>query len=195
MHTITPTGRVAVTAGILLAASVAAELVHPVQRGDGSVLDLPLFVAYLTVWTVGSAALVTALYRLPGRTGRALSLAGAGLLVGFGVVGIGTALVSGSPAEWSFLLFAVGLLLLAVGAVPLARGLRTTLPGWWTAVLVAGAGAAVALLVEPDPWHDLGLFVFDAAWVAAGLQLRRAQVSGRPPVGRASAARSPRAAR
>jgi hypothetical protein len=178
MHTTTTTGRAAVTAGLLLAASVTAELVHPVQRSDGSVLDLPLFLAYLIVWTIGAAALVTALYRLPGRAGRAISLAGAALLVGFGVVGIGTAVASGSPAEWSFLLFAVGLLLLVVGSVPLASGLRRVqgLGRWWVAVLLAGAGGLLALGAAVDPWHDLGLVLFDAAWVALGLRVLRMPV-------------------
>jgi hypothetical protein len=107
----------------------------------------------------------------PGRVLLPSTLAGAALLVAFGAVALVTALVGGAPAEWSFLLFAVGLLLLLLGAVPLARGLRPTLPGWWTAVLVAGLGAAVALLAEADPWHDLGLFLFFGAWAVLGLRL------------------------
>ena len=163
-------------AGVLLFASVAAEILRPVQEPDGTVTDVAGFAVYLAAWTLGAAALVVALLGLgertgsrAGRVGRAVSLAGAGLLVGFGAVGLVTALVSGAPAEWSFLLFAVGLLLLVVGAVPLALGLRHRLAGWWVAVLVAGAGGLVALGAEADPWHDLGLFLFDAAWVAIGL--------------------------
>jgi hypothetical protein len=171
------TGGAAVAAGVLMFLSVAAELRWPVQNADGSLTNVPGFVLYLAIWTIGAAALVVAVHGLgpvgstAGKVGRGASLVGAGLLSGFGMVGLVTALVSGSPAEWSFLLFALGLLLLVVGAVPLALGLRRSIPGWWTAVLVAGAGAAVALLAEADPWHDLGLFVFDAAWVALGLGL------------------------
>ena len=68
-------------------------------------------------------------------------------------------------------------LLLVAGSVPLALGLRRTgdLGGWWVAVLVAGAGGLVALGAEVDPWHDLGLFLFDAAWVAVGLRLLSAE--------------------
>jgi hypothetical protein len=29
----------------------------------------------------------------------------------------------------------------------------------------------VALLASADPWHDLGLFTFDAVWFALGLRL------------------------
>jgi hypothetical protein len=175
------TGRAAVAAGVLMSVSVAAELVRPVQRPDGTVTDLPGFVAYVALWMLGAAALVVAVGGLvagtrTGAVGRALGLAGAGLLTAFGAVGLATALVAGSPADWSFLLFAVGLLLLVVGAVPFALGLRSRLGSSWTAVLLAGAGAAVALLAEADPWHDLGLFAFDAAWIAVGLGL----LTGRP---------------
>lgn len=175
------TGIAAVAAGFLLLASVAAELIRPVQRPDGTVTDVGGFVAYVALWTVGAAALVVAIHGLTtdiraGRIGRALSLAGAGLLTAFGAVGLVTAVVEGAPAEWSFLLFAVGLLLLVLGAVPFALGLRRRLGGWWTTVAAAGAGAAVALLAEADPWHDLGLFLFDAAWIAVGVRL----LAGRP---------------
>ena len=185
------TGGAAVAAGVLLFASVAAELVWPVQEPDGSISNAAGFVLYLGTWTLGASCLAVAIGGLggtarsrPGRAGRWISLAGAVSFVAFGVVALGTALLAGAPAEWSFLLFAVGLLLLVVGAVPLALGLRHTLPGWWTAVLVAGTGAAVALLVEPDPWHDLGLFVFDAAWLALGLVVLGGRVPAADPARR-----------
>ena len=179
------TGGAAVAAGLLMFASVAAELVRPVQTADGAVTDLAGFVLYLAGWTAGAAALVVALLGLgdrtrtrAGRIGRAISLTGAALLLGFGAVGLVTALVDGAPAEWSFLLFAVGLLLLAVGSVPLALGLRRT-GCWWVAVLVAGAGGLVALGAEADPWHDLGLFAFDAAWITLGVGLLGARTTVR----------------
>jgi hypothetical protein len=182
------TGGAAVAAGVLLFASVAAELAWPAQDPDGSVAHAVAFVLYLAAWTVGAACLAVAVSGLrgattsrPGRVGCRVSLAGAALFVTFGGVALGSALLTGAPADWSFLLFAVGLLLLVAGAVPLALGLRRTLPGWWTAVLVAGAGAAVALLVEPDPWHDLGLFVFDAAWLALGLAVLGGRVPAAAP--------------
>jgi hypothetical protein len=179
------TGGAAVAAGALLFASVAAELVRPVQGPDGTVTNLAGFALYLTGWTAGSVALVVALLGLgrarsaagplprTGRIGRGIALAGAILLVAFGVVGLVTGLLGGTPAEWSFLLFAVGLLLMLVAAVPFALGLRRAggLGGWWIAVLVAGAGALVALGAAVDPWHDLGLFLFFAAWIALGVRL------------------------
>jgi hypothetical protein len=185
------TGTAAVAAGLLLFASVAAEVVRPVQTTDGTVTDVAGFALYVAGWTLGAAALLVALLGLgdrtssrAGRIGRATSLVGAGLLIAFGAVGLVTALVSGAPAEWSFLLFAVGLLLLVVGSVPLALGLRRTggLRGWWVAVLVAGVGGLVALGAEADPWHDLGLFLFDAAWAALGLRLLGARTAVRERV-------------
>ena len=174
------TGGAAIAAGTLLFASVAAELLWTVQRPDGTVTNLAGFALYLITWTAGAVALAATLRGLgrsrplgrSGRIGRGIALAGAVLLVSFGAVGLVTALVTGAPAEASFLLFAVGLLLVGIGAVPLALGLRRSGPGGaWIAVLVAAAGAFVALGAAADPWHDLGLFVFFGAWVALGLRL------------------------
>jgi hypothetical protein len=181
------TGLAAVAAGVLLSASVAAELVWTVQRPDGTLTNTPGFALYLAAWIAGVAALVVALLGLGGsrsaagplprggRIGRGLALAGAVLLGVFGAVGLVTALVTGAPAEQSFLLFAVGLLLIVVAALPLGLGLRRAggLGGWWLAVVVAGAGALVALGAAVDPWHDVGLFVCFGAWAALGLRLLR----------------------
>jgi hypothetical protein len=191
--TTTRTGVAAVTAGVLLSASVAAELVWTVQRSDGTVTNTQGFALYLTAWTAGAVALVVVLQGLgsvlgplprSGRIGRGIALTGAVLLAGFGVVGLVTALAFGAPAEWSFLLFALGLLLIVVAALPLGLGLRRAggLGGWWLAVLVAGAGALVALGAAVDPWHDLGLFVCFGTWAALGLRLLRPAADRHPLV-------------
>ncbi|TFV78315.1 hypothetical protein E4P39_03585 [Blastococcus sp. CT_GayMR19] len=196
------TGAAAVAAGFLLAASVAAELVRSVQTSDGSVTDLPAFALILTTWVAGAGALILALLGLggsrsaagplprAGRIGRGFALTGAGLLAAFGVSGLVSGVLAGAPAEWTFLLFAVGLLLFLVASVPLALGLRRAggLGGWWVTALVAGAGVLVGLGATADPWHDLGLFVFFAAWVALGLRLlRRRSVPGSAPRSRTGA--------
>lgn len=173
------TGAAAVAAGCLLFASVAAELVRPVQQPDGTVLDRAGFALYLGAWVLGAAALVVALLGRPGplpragRIGRRICLAGAVLLLGFGVVALATGVVGGAPLEASFLLFALGLLLLGIGAVPLAFGLRRTgaLGAWWPAVLGVTAGVLVALGATADPWHDLGLFAVDASLIVVGVRL------------------------
>ena len=103
----------------------------------------------------------------------------------FGAVGLVTGVAAGVPAEWSFLLFAGGLLLFLVAALPLALGLRRggrPAPAW-AAVLVAGAGVGIALGVEADPWHDLGLFVFCGAWVVLGLGVLTGRASTTAPAG------------
>jgi hypothetical protein len=171
------TGGAAVAGGLLLAASVGAELVHHVQDPDGSLTNPTLFAVYLTVWTLGAATLFVAQLGLRrtaglpavGRTGAVVSAAGTGLLLAFSLVVVASALATGAPLEAAFLAFALGLLLLAVGSVLLGLGLRRSgaVGGWWAALPVAGAGALVALLVEQ--WHDGGMFVFFAGWVLLGV--------------------------
>ena len=173
------TGAAALAAGVLMFVSVATELIRNVQRPDGSVFDFPGYIAFMGGFTVGAAALCVALHGLggavlsrAGRIGRGLSLAGAALVTMFGVVHLGTALATGTPLEASFWAFFLGFLLLIAGAVPLALGLRASggVGGWWAAVLVAGTAAAVAMTTQA-PWHEAGLFTFDAAWAALGLRL------------------------
>ena len=179
------TGIAAVSAGVLLFGSVAGELVHRVQRPDGTVTEPVLFAVLLIAWIMGSAALVVAISGISAATdqrdgrrrvaGRRTSVAGAGLLCAFGLAVLVAGLVSGQPVEASFLLFALGLLLTAVGHAMLALGLRRTrvVGRWWPAPLVAAGGALAAVLVFSDPWHDLALFTFDATWVALGVHLLR----------------------
>jgi hypothetical protein len=171
------TGGAAVAGGLLLAVSVGAELLHPVQTPGGAVVSSALFTGYLILWILGAATLLVAqlgLRRTPssaggGRVGALLCLAGTGLLLAFGLVVVVSALATGVPLEAAFLALAVGLLLVAVGSVLLGLGLRRSgaVGSWWTTLPVAGAGALVALLVEPG--HDLGLFVLFGAWVLLGV--------------------------
>lgn len=179
------TGIAAVSAGALLFGSVAGELVHQVQRPDGTVTEPVLFAVLLSAWTLGVASLMVAIAGISAGTdqrderrrvaGRRTSLVGAGLLCAFGLAVLVAGLASGQPVEASFLLFALGLLLSAVGHTMLALGLRRTgaLGRWWLAPLVAAGGALAAVLVFSDPWHDLALFTFDATWVALGVHLLR----------------------
>lgn len=177
----------ALAAGALLAAGVAAELVVKVQEPDGTVTRPALFAVYLLSWIAGSAALAVATARLrtacaqrePGRrAGRATACAviGAALLAGFGIVALVTGLVQGAPLEAAFLLFALGLLLLVVGQVALARRMRRTGPGGaaWALPLAAALALLLGVVVPTDPWHDLGMLGSFAAWIALGARLRTA---------------------
>jgi DNA-binding CsgD family transcriptional regulator len=149
------TGTAAVAGGLLLAASVGAELVHPVQEPDGSVVSPVLFAVYLGAWILGAAALVvaqlglrsTAALPAAGRAGALVCLIGTGLLLAFGLVVVASALATGTPLEASFLAFAIGLLLVAVGSVLLGLGLRRSgaVGGWWTVLFIAAAGATTAV--------------------------------------------------
>ena len=177
------TGMAAVTAGAFLFLGVGPELLWPVQEPDGSVTHTAAFILYVTCWTVGAVALTVALLGVDGvapgplsragRIGRSVCLAGGTLLAAFGPVAAVTALVDGAPAEWSFLLFALGMLSFVPGAIFLALGLRRAgAPrGVWVAVMVAAGGVVLALVASADPWHDLGLFGFYVAWAAVGLRL------------------------
>ena len=173
------TGTAAVIAGSLMLVSVAAELVWNVQRPDGSVLSPAGFGAYLGAFTIGAGALAAAAHGLrdlltsrSGRVGRALTMTGAVLLATCTLLLLATGLATGEPLEAAFGLFLLGFVLLVLGAVPLALGLRRSgaVGPWWTAALGAGTGALIAMTTQ-SPLHEVGLFTFDAAWIALGLRL------------------------
>ena len=181
------TGTAAVIAGVLMLTSVAAELVWNVQRPDGSVTSTAGFAAFLGSFLVGAAALVVAVHGIrglvpsrAGRVGRGITVSGAGLLTAFSALFLISGLMTGRPVEALFWLFLLGFLLIIAGAVPLALGLRRSaaVGPWWTAALVSGGGALVALLTQ-SPLHEVGLFTLDAAWVALGLRLLRAPAGTR----------------
>jgi hypothetical protein len=160
----------ALAAGLLMAVSVAAELVHPVQEPDGDVVQPALFAGYVGAFVVGAAFLVRAVAGMPRfaraeRVGRGTGLAGAVLLVGFSVVALVTG-VGGRPLEASFLAFALGMALTAAGALTVGIARRTTASG--RALVVAGVAALAALLVQP-PVHDVAMFAFFLGWVALGV--------------------------
>ena len=162
----------AIGGGLLLAASVGAELVHDVQAPDGTVLERGLWAVYLGAFVLGAALLVVASAGVPAssraaRIGRGLNVAGAALVLGAGLVLLPTGYLTGTPLEAAFLLFALGLLLSAAGALTLGVATRESM--WF----VIGAGGLVALLTQP-PLHDAGFLTFLLGWAALGaLRLRR----------------------
>jgi hypothetical protein len=48
--------------------------------------------------------------------------------------------------------------------------------------LVGAAGILVAITLDVDPIHDIGPFVFEAAWVALGIALLRAEHRRQPVI-------------
>jgi hypothetical protein len=178
------TGRAAAASGVLMIAGVEGEWLFDPQRGDGTVTNTPVFALLLFTATAGFTLLLIAVMGLreqtacstrPARIGSRMTVAGAGLLVVFGLVTLVTAVLRGAPMEASFIAFLLGMLLLAVGPVTWGLSLRRRppAPGVWQLLLLSGVVAFGALAIEPDPWHDISLTVMFAAWSALGVLLLR----------------------
>jgi hypothetical protein len=177
------TGIAAVLAGVLVFAGQAGELVF------GSPSDAVVGV-YVALAAGGIVALGVAFWGFrtllrelrSGRIGSWLGLAGGALLAAFAVQAAIEVARTGDVPD-NFLLFGLGFLLLFAAHILLAFALRR-LPlgvGWMLSPLAA-AGVVLALVTEADPFHDIGLFVFEGAWVALGVLLLRGGGSeGRRP--------------
>lgn len=182
----TRTGAAAVAAGVLSIVGVEGEWLWDAQLHDGTVTDLPALAVLMGAAAGGFGLLLTAVWGLRGlvgrftrgaRAGSAMTVAGAVLVVAFGLVALVSLLVTGSPLEASFLAFLLGLLLLSVGTVTwgIALRRRSPAPGVWQLLVLSGVAAFGALAIEPDPWHDIALVVVFAAWSALGVVLLRAR--------------------
>jgi hypothetical protein len=183
----------AIAAGLLLSGSVAAELIHPVES-DGEVVNLPLSLGYLVLYGAGAICLTVALQSLHtlhraagrplsrwGRAGIRTALAGSAMQIVFSAAAAVITTTTRESPDAAFVFFGVGFLLLIIGSVLLAVGLRRAglLGSAWAFPLVAALGGILAILVEGDPFHDTGLFVFFTAWVGVGLAAaRRSPPSG-----------------
>ena len=171
-----PTGVVAILAGALIFAGQAGELAFGNALGP----------VWVTLGVLGIAALVVAIWRLGGlvntrigRIGWRISVAGVAFLVLFAVQALVTVALTGD-VPGNFILFGLGFLLLFVGHLLIAPGLRDTLGRAWVLPLVGAAGILVAITLDVDPIHDIGLFVFEGAWVALGVALLRAERRHQP---------------
>ena len=167
------TGFAAVMAGLVIFGGQGGQLVF----GSPSRLVDVLFVV---LGGIGLIALGVAVWGLRGlvsgsrrgRVGWWLGIAGTGVL-GLFAVQAGVSMVRTGEVRQNFVLFLVGFLLLVVGQLLFARDLRHHL-GWaWILPLVAVVGLIVALTATDalGPTHDIGLFIFEAAWVALGVAL------------------------
>jgi hypothetical protein len=190
-------GVAAVAAGALIFIGAAGDIVISAQNADGTITNRPLFALYVGAFIAGFGLLARALLGLKamhdssgetlprsGRAGTKVSVAGAALIAASGAGTLVTGLVSGTPAGGFFALFGLGMLLIIGGHIALSVGLRRAgvLRSWWVTPLVAAVAALVAVGVPLDPWHDLGLVAFEAAWVVFGAQLVRR--AGRTAPGR-----------
>ena len=167
------TGVAAVMAGLFIFAGQGGQLVF----GSPSRL---VDVVFVVLGGIGLIALGVAVWGLRGlvsgsrrgRVGWWLGIAGTGVLALFAVQA-GVSMVRTGEVPQNFVLFLVGFLLLVVGQALFARDLRHHL-GWaWILPLLAVVGLIVALTATDalGPTHDIGLFIFEAAWVALGVAL------------------------
>ena len=163
----------AILAGVLYFAGQGGELVFSASD-DGDAVFVALGVAGIVALGVafwGLRDIVSG--RRRGRIGIRLALAGFALLALFAIQVIVEQVRTGELPE-NFILFGLGFLLATVGQLLFAKDLKPTIGRAWVLPLVAVAGLIVALVVAADPIHDIGLFVFEAAWVGLGVALLRA---------------------
>ena len=176
------TGAAAITAGVLLFLSnLFSEYLLPGEK-DGEIVRLGLGLVYIAAYGLGAVALVVALRGLSilhrgrgeltraGHNGLRVAAAGAVLHALFAAVYFATAAATGDAADAAFLLYALGFLLLIGGSLTAGVSMiRTGAAAPLGALLLVAAAAAIVTIVTPAPVHDVGLFLFDAAWIGVGL--------------------------
>jgi hypothetical protein len=173
------TGVAAILAGALYFAGQGGQLVF----GDDKVLGG----VYVALVSAGFVALAVALWGLReliagtrmGRVGIRVALAGVVLLGLFAVQTVIELIRTGDIPD-NFILFGLGFLLVLIGQLLFARDLRPALGRGWLLPIVAVVGLVVALTLDVDPIHDIGLFVFEGAWIALGAVLLRAESRRQP---------------
>jgi hypothetical protein len=182
--TVQRTGTSAIAAGLLLFASTFAEYLFSAEN-DGKVTNVPVLSLYIAGFVAGTAALILALNGLrvlpahaslqpAGRVGFWTAIGGGTLLLVFAAQAlVNTAATGDEPG--GFVLFGLGFLLLVGGQI--LAGLSILRAGaartMGRLLLLASAAAVIAVAVPADPFHDLGLFLFDAAWIGIGVGLIR----------------------
>jgi hypothetical protein len=179
------TGTAAILAGTLIFAGQGGELVFHEDVPDG---------VYVSLVAAGFVALAIALWGLRdllagsrvGRIGMRLALAGVAFL-GLFVIHVLVELIRTGDIPDNFILFLLGFLLMLVGQLMFARDLQPALGRGWVLPIVAVAGLVMALFLDAVGLHDIGLFVFEGAWVALGVAVLRTRVSPASRSGTASA--------
>jgi hypothetical protein len=162
------TGIAAILAGALIFAGQGGELAFDSPESVFAVIGVGGFVALVVALWGLRELMVTRL----GRVGMRISLVGVVLLGLFGVQVLVELIRTGDIPE-NFILFALGFLLILVGQLLFARDLRQAIGRAWVLPLVAVVGLIAALGGGENPIHDIGLFVFEGAWIALGVALLR----------------------
>ncbi len=176
------TGASAIAAGLLLFASVFAEYLFSAEN-DGKVTNVPVLSLYIAGFVAGTAALIVALnglrvipahasLRRAGRVGFWTAIGGATLLLLFATQALVSTAATGDEPR-GFVLFGLGFLLLVGGQIVVGLSILRAGAARATGrlLLLASAAAVIAVAVPADPFHDLGLFLFDAAWIGIGFGL------------------------
>jgi hypothetical protein len=178
------TGVAAILAGALSFVGQGGQLVFGDQIPDG---------VYVAFGASGFVALAVALWGLRdlmntrrGRWGMRLALVGVGFLVLFGIQVVIELIRTGDIPD-NFVLFLIGFLLILVGQLLFARDLRPALGRGWVFPIVAVAGLVMALFLDAVGLHDIGLFVFEGAWIGLGVAILRAEHRPAPETGPALA--------
>ena len=178
------TGVAAIVAGVSSFVGQGGQLVFGDAISDA---------VYASFGVAGFVALTAAIWGLRdliagtrvGRIGVRLALIGVGFLLLFGVHVFVELIRTGDIPE-NFILFLIGFLLILVGQLLFARDLRPELGRAWVFPIVAVGGLVMALFLDAVGLHDIGLFVFEGAWVGLGVALLRGSRAERPTTVRAA---------
>lgn len=176
-------GVAAIAAGLLYFAGQAGELVFGSPSEFVDVVFILLGVAGFIALAVAFWDLRGLLTTRAGRIGGRLALAGMVLLGLFSIQVLVEAVRTGDLPD-NFVLFALGFLLLLVAHPLIGLGLRAV--AWfgraWVLPFIAALGIVVFVTAGDrlGPTHDIGLFVFEGAWVAFGIAVLRARHEPQP---------------
>lgn len=170
------------TGGVLFVLSFGPEAIGLVraERG-GQIVNFPLYAFFTGLMVVATVLLGVGLWRMRARASGIGRIGRAGLYVCIAsVAGIGltaltlfvSAVRTAQPPGYTFVFFALGLLLSVIGPVLLGTGLRHA--GWLGPgrfLPFAVAGGTVLALVPMDPWHDIGLLILGISWAGLGISM------------------------
>jgi hypothetical protein len=175
------TGVAAIVAGALLFAGQGGELLFNTPEALWTAIGIGGFIALaVALWWLRELVGATRM----GRVGMRMALAGGAFLCLF-VVQLAVELVRTGDVPDNFVLFLIGFLLILVGQMLFARDLRPHVGRAWLLPIVAVLGLVMALFLNAVGLHDIGLFVFEGAWVGLGVALLRRPadaLSPAPPV-------------
>jgi hypothetical protein len=163
------TGVAAILAGALLFVGHGGELVFDTPEALWATIGIGGFVALaFALWGLRELVRTTRM----GRIGIRMALVGVAFLCLFAVHVAVELLRTGDVPE-NFILFLIGFLLILVGQLLFARDLRPVVGRAWLFPIVAVLGLVMALFLNAVGLHDIGLFVFEGAWVGLGVALLR----------------------